>query len=75
MTWAQWFVAPAFTSIFFLLGVLTFYWFMTDRIINHLQKGHPAINVGKIRTIIGLLYMAILIIGAQLSVEGTGNGT
>ncbi|WP_407886947.1 diguanylate cyclase [Levilactobacillus sp. N40-8-2] len=47
---------------------------MTDRIINHLQKGHPAINVGKIRTIIGLLYMAILIIGAQLSVEGTGNG-
>jgi len=74
MTWAQWFVTPAFTSVFFLLGVLTLYWFMTDRITKKLQKRHPTINVSRVRTIIGLLYMAILIVGAQLSVDGTGNG-
>jgi len=74
MTWAQWFVTPAFTSIFFLLGVLTLYWFITDHLTKYLQKRHPNIDVNRVRTIIGLLYMAILIVGAQLSVDGTQNG-
>lgn len=71
MTWSKWFVAPALTSIFFLLGVLTLYWFMTNKIIQYLERQHKHVNVPKVRTIIGLIYMTLLLLITQTSVNGT----
>ncbi|MFC6261516.1 hypothetical protein [Levilactobacillus fujinensis] len=48
MTWSHWFVTPAFTSLFFLLGVLTLYWFVTNQLIHTMKKKgkHPNIEKG-----------------------------
>ncbi|NLR10219.1 MULTISPECIES: GGDEF domain-containing protein [Lactobacillaceae] len=73
MTWSQWFVAPALTSIFFLLGVLTLYWFMTNKIIQYLGSRGKHVNVPKVRTTIGLIYMLLLLIVTQAAVNGTSN--
>ncbi|NLR31416.1 GGDEF domain-containing protein [Levilactobacillus tujiorum] len=74
MTWSQWFVTPALTSVFFLLGVLTFYWFISSKLIKHLEKRHKDVNPTRIQTIVGVIYIMLLIIVTQLSVEGTTNG-
>lgn len=73
MTWSHWFVAPAITSFFFLLGVLTLYWFLTNRIVRLLQKFgyHP--DPEAVRNIFGLLYMIVIIFGLQLSVRDSAN--
>ena len=74
MTWSKWFVTPALTSVFFLLGVLTLYWFMTSKLIKYLEKRHDHVNTTRIQTILGVSYMMLLIISTQLTVEGTSNG-
>lgn len=71
MTWSKWFVAPAITSLFFLLGVLTLYWFITNKIIQHLDRQHRQPNAAAIRTNVGLVYMVIILIISQTSVSGT----
>lgn len=74
MTWSKWFVTPALTSVFFLLGVLTLYWFMTSKLIKYPEKRHDHVNTTRIQTILGVIYMMLLIISTQLTVEGTSNG-
>lgn len=71
MTWSKWFVEPAFTSIFFLLGVLTLYWFLTSKLIKYMENRGQHPNANHVRTIVGLIYMVILLITTQASVSGT----
>lgn len=71
MTWSQWFVTPAITSLFFLLGVLTLYWFITNQIIRFLKKHGRHVDAVKIRTNVGVIYMVLLNLGVQLAVNGT----
>lgn len=73
MTWSQWFVTPAITSLFFLLGVLTLYWFLTNQIIRFLKKRGRHADTVKIRTNVGVVYMVLLNLGVQLAVNGTTN--
>lgn len=73
MTWSQWFVTPAFTSIFFLLGVLTLYWFITNKIIQYLEHREKHVSADKVRTIVGLIYMITLLFVTQTAVSGTAN--
>lgn len=73
MTWSQWFVTPAFTSIFFLLGVLTLYWFLTNKIIQYLEHRGKQVPPEKVRTIVGLIYMLTLLVVTQVSVNGTAH--
>jgi len=73
MTWSKWFVAPAFTSIFFLLGVLTLYWFMTNKLIQYLGRRGKHVDVPKVRTTVGIIYMLLLLILTQAAVNGTVN--
>lgn len=74
MTWSKWFVAPALTSVFFLLGVLTLYWFITNRLIKYLEKRHDHVDGQEVQAIFGLLYMALLMMITQLAVNGTPDG-
>lgn len=74
MTWSKWFVTPALTSVFFLLGVLTLYWFITNRLIKYLEKRHDNVNGQQVQAIFGLIYMALLMIGTQTAVNGTPDG-
>lgn len=71
MTWSKWFVEPAFTSIFFLLGVLTLYWFSTSKLIKYMENRGQHPDPNQVRTIFGLIYMVILLIVTQVSVMGT----
>lgn len=73
MTWSQWFVTPAITSLFFLLGVLTLYWFLTNRIIRLLKQHGKNPEEDKIRTYVGIVYMVILNVGVQLAVNNTSH--
>ncbi|MCH4124124.1 MAG: GGDEF domain-containing protein [Levilactobacillus sp.] len=73
MTWSQWFVTPAVTSLFFLLGVLTLYWFLTNQIIRFYKKRGKHPDAVKIRTNVGVIYMVLLNVGVQLAVNGTAH--
>ncbi|WP_125583970.1 GGDEF domain-containing protein [Levilactobacillus cerevisiae] len=73
MTWSHWFVTPAVTSLFFLLGVLTLYWFLTNQIIQLFKKHGKWPNEDKVRTNVGLIYMVALNLGVQLAVNHTSN--
>jgi len=71
MTWSHWFVTPAITSLFFLLGVLTLYWYLTNRIIRWFKNRGKHPNEDKVRTDVGLVYMVVLNVGVQLAVNHT----
>ena len=71
MTWSHWFVTPAITSLFFLLGVLTLYWYLTNRIIRWFKTRGKHPNEDKVRTDVGLVYMVVLNVGVQLAVNHT----
>ncbi len=73
MTWSHWFVTPAVTSLFFLLGVLTLYWFLTNGIIRFLKNHGKHPNPDQVRTHVGVIYITLLIVGMQLAVNGTSN--
>ncbi|WP_442918216.1 GGDEF domain-containing protein [Levilactobacillus sp. HBUAS67488] len=74
MTWSEWFVNPALTSVFFLLGVLTLYWFMTSKLIKYLEKRKKNVRSSRVQAVVGVIYIMILIIVTQLAVKGTPNG-
>ncbi|WP_143463868.1 GGDEF domain-containing protein [Levilactobacillus enshiensis] len=73
MTWSHWFVTPAFTSLFFLLGVLTLYWFITNQIIHTMKKKghHPSIE--KVRANVGVIYIILVLVAVQINVHGTAD--
>lgn len=73
MTWSHWFVTPAFTSLFFLLGVLTLYWFVTNQLIHALKKRGKHPNIEKLRANVGVIYMILMVVAVQISVHGTHN--
>jgi len=73
MTWSQWFVTPTLTSLFFLLGVLTLYWFITNQIISLLKRQGRRPDVDKVRSNVGIIYMVIFLIVVQLRVGATTN--
>ncbi|AVK63938.1 GGDEF domain-containing protein [Lactobacillus sp. CBA3606] len=68
MTLAHWYVPSLITSIFFLLGMITLYWLLADRAIHYVEQRRHTVNQEHVRTIVGLLYMAIFILCLQLLV-------
>lgn len=69
MTLTHWYVPALVTSVFFLLGIITLYWTLADRAIKWCTAHHKAVDKEQIRTTVGLVYLAILILSLQLIVS------
>lgn len=73
MTWSQWQISPFVTSVFFVLGVITFYWVTFNWIATWMQSRHMRIDDDTVRTWYGVIYMLIFVFGIQSSVVGQSN--
>lgn len=65
MTWSNWQVAPFFTSVFFVLGVLALYQLTFNGILFWVKWQHLRISETTIRTWYGILYMVIFVVALQ----------
>lgn len=69
MTWSNWYVPPFFTSIFFVLGVITLYWSFFTWVTRNLQNRRKQVDLKKAQAILGILCAVVLIFSIQLLVR------
>ncbi|MFC6165128.1 GGDEF domain-containing protein [Lactiplantibacillus dongliensis] len=69
MTLTHWYVPSLVTSIFFLLGMITLYWTLADKAIRYFEKRGKKFDQEQVRTVVGLLYMALFVLSLQLIVS------
>ncbi|HIW71276.1 MAG TPA: GGDEF domain-containing protein [Candidatus Levilactobacillus faecigallinarum] len=69
MTWSNWYVPPFFTSIFFVLGVITLYWSFFTWVTRNLQNRRKQLDLKKAQAILGILCAVVLIFSIQLLVR------
>ena len=70
MTWSHWQVPPFTTSVFFVLGVLTFYWVSYNWLISWTHAHQFNVSDETIRTWYGLIYMIVFVFGIQSLIVG-----
>jgi len=69
MTLTHWYVPSLVTSIFFLLGMITLYWTLADKAIRLLEHHGKKVDREQVRTVVGLVYMALFVLGLQIIVS------
>lgn len=70
MTWSHWQVPPFITSVFFVLGVFTFYWVSYNWIASWARTRHLKISEETINSWYGIIYMVVFAFSIQTLVVG-----
>lgn len=70
MTWFHWQIPPFVTSVFFVLGVLTFYWVTYNWLLSWAHTRHVRMTDEALKTWYGFSYMLVFVFGIQSLVVG-----
>ncbi|MFC6289044.1 GGDEF domain-containing protein [Levilactobacillus angrenensis] len=70
MTWSHWQVPPFFTSVFFVLGVFTFYWVSYNWIASWARTRRLKLSEETINAWYGIIYMVVFVFSIQTLVVG-----
>ncbi|MFC6181041.1 GGDEF domain-containing protein [Lactiplantibacillus daowaiensis] len=70
MTWSHWQIAPFFTSVFFVLGVLALYWLSFNGLSFWVKSRHLHISEDTLNAWYGVIYMLVFVFAIQSLVVG-----